>query len=200
MKRMLTALVTGLTLMAPQLQADPYSGFYMGIGAGSTGYADDDLMWNSGYYDLDDADDGYKVYAGYQINKIVGVELSYVDYGTFTAYNGTDFYRQDFKATHIAANAGYSFLQGQLRPFGSVGLGYIDHDATGALGVIADDISSRSFYFGLGFQYEPKALQGVGVRVGYDVDVFDRDVYHGWWHSEYAQGVALWSLALQYRF
>lgn len=200
MKRTLIALATGLAFMAPQLQADPNSGFYMGIGAGTTVYGDDDLMWNSGYYDLDDADSGYKVYAGYQINKIVGIEASYVDYGTFAAYNGTNIYRQEFKATHIAANAGFSFLQGQLRPFGNVGLGYIDHDATGSLGVIYDDVSSRSFYFGLGFQYEPKTMQGFGLRVGYDVDVFDRDVYDGWWHNEYAQGVGLWYLALQYRF
>ena len=200
MKRMVMTLVAGLALITPQVQADPDSGFYMGVGVGTTVYADDDLAWETGFYDLDDEDSGYKVYAGYQINKIMGIEASYVDYGTFKAYNGANIYRQDFKATHIAANAGYTFLQGQLRPFGNIGLGYIEHDATGSLGVIEDDVSNHSFYFGLGVQYEPKALQGMGLRVGYDVDVFDRDIYDGWWHREYAQGIALWYVALQYRF
>lgn len=200
MKRMLTMLVAGLSLAVPQLQADASSGFYIGAGAGSTVYADDELMWDTWHDDQDDEDSGHKFYAGYQINKIVGIELSYVDYGTFKAYDGLDVYKQEFKATHLAANVGYSFAEGQFRPFALVGVGHIDHDETGSLGLVEDDVSSHSFYLGFGFQYEPAALQGIGMRVGYDIDIFDRDVYDGIWHYEYTQGVGLWYLALQYRF
>ncbi|MBE4579125.1 hypothetical protein BOO30_17165, partial [Vibrio navarrensis] len=60
------------------------SGFYLGGGFGVT-TADD----NSTFFDLnlDSNDNAYKLIAGYQINRIVGIETQYTRYGDIYSKN-----------------------------------------------------------------------------------------------------------------
>ena len=119
-------------------------GFYIGAGIGASFYnitsADGDYyIPDDGdgthtividqFEDLDDNDLGYLFYAGYQFNKIIGVEASYTDYGAFSgsiANTNLGTFKKDPYAIAVAANAGYTFFNGQLRPFGLLGLGYLN--------------------------------------------------------------------------
>lgn len=193
-------LIGGLCLAAIVTWAGPNEkGFYIGAGIGASGYADDDFVeeW-TGSDDLETSDSGYVVYGGYQFNKIVGVELSYKDYGEFTSAN----YDQAFTAYNVAANAGYSFLDGQLRPFALAGLGYLSVDINNRVPYLTDkNDNAVSVEFGFGIQYEPNALGGLGFRIAYDANVFSRTVEMAGEDDEtYSQAVGLFYGALQYKF
>jgi hypothetical protein len=109
---------------------------------------------------------GYLFYAGYQFNKIIGVELSYIDYGRFEYKR----YYQEPKAVAVYANAGYTFLNGQLRPFGNLGLGYLKQNQSDRYYDFKDKFVTM--HIGLGGEYYPKALQGVGFRAAAEADVY----------------------------
>ena len=68
-----TGTVLLITLLAiPVASAGEDKGWYAGAGAGSS---DDDI--------LDESDTGLKLFGGYRFNKIVAVEVAYVDLGEF---------------------------------------------------------------------------------------------------------------------
>jgi len=195
MKRVQSILAL-VAMLAFSAFADDGSGFYAGAGYGPTAYYDDDLIEEWGGYEQDDDDSGRKIYAGYQFNRIVGVEASYTDYGRFRS----TLFDQKFTAVHIAANVGYSFMDGQMRPFFLAGVGHVDHDTDRVpAGMESDDIDF-SYYFGYGFLFEPRALGGLGIRIGYEFDLFNREVRDLGYSEDYAQALALWHIALQYRF
>ena len=122
--RKISIILGTLALTSTIVLAGPNSnGAYIGVGLGNSGYADDDMTKKELRIDnIDTADSGYKVYGGYQFNNVIGIELGYTDYGKFSADDG---YSQAATAFSVAANVGYSFLDGQLRPFATLGLGYV---------------------------------------------------------------------------
>lgn len=65
-------VVMGLTLGGATASADDFRGFYAGAGIGA-GIVD------SGF--VDDADTGFKLFAGYSFGEFLAVELSYIDGG-----------------------------------------------------------------------------------------------------------------------
>lgn len=155
-------------------------GFYAGGGFGSSGYL---VAFTENTYSLDnpentnavdteslsDSDVGYLFYAGYQINKIIGVEASYTDYGRFQVEN-IDGYYQEPKVAAFYANAGYTFLNGQLRPFGHLGLGYLQQNQSDRYFDFKDDFVT--FHMGLGVDYYPTVLRGLGFRAAFTGDMY----------------------------
>ena len=162
------------TLMAPIADADEDgSGAYIGLGFGGTAYADSNFVeeQQSAEDELGSSDSGFKIYGGYQLNEIIGLEASYTDYGEFTAGD----YTHESQSVNISANIGYSFLDGQLRPFGLLGFGYLKnsfpHDNTPSI-----DEDDFAFHLGLGLEYTPKVLSGLGFRLAYEGNSFSYDV------------------------
>ncbi|MEE8589402.1 MAG: porin family protein [Sulfurimonadaceae bacterium] len=193
-------LVMGaVALLSTAVIAGPNSsGAYVGAGFGTTGYEDDDFVKKELLrFDLDKTDSGYKIYGGYQFNNIVGVEAGYTDYGTFTA---TQDYSQSSTSFSVGANVGYSFLDGQLRPFGVVGLGYVTLDYENIPAVSIDD-GAGAFHYGLGVQYEPDFLIGFGLRLAYEADLYAITVTRLLAEDEtYIQALGLLYLGVQYKF
>jgi len=152
-------------------------GFYLGAGGGVTfnasflsagNYQDDTSIYTSD--SLGDTSGGYLVYAGYQFNKIIAVEAAYTDYGSFSdtltdKLGRVSTFTSDPTSFTVYANAGYTFENG-LRPFGQLGLGYLIVNGSNTTDRINidDGISMR---LGLGLEYAPKALSGLGFRVAY---------------------------------
>jgi len=186
MKKVLLASLLAFGLTSSAMASEDGSGAYFGAAYGVTGYANDD---KSGKI-KDDSDSGYKIYGGYQFNKIVGVEATYVDYGTFTYNNGD---KVDANSFNVAANLGYTFLQGQLRPYGIVGLGAVSLDSPR----FSDD-SAVSFSYGVGIEYSPKMFKGVGFRAMWNVDAFVVDDLIG--GDDHLEALAMFSAAVQYKF
>jgi len=160
-------------------------GFYIGVGGGFTydvalvslGNFDDTTDTHS--YTTNSTSDtggGYIVYTGYQINKIIAVEAAYTDYGNFSDKVTRRFPLPSItvnshpRSFSVYANAGYTFANG-LRPFGQLGLGYlnVNGDAEAKrLDFIDEGVSLR---FGLGGEYAPAKLNGIGFRVAYISDL-----------------------------
>jgi hypothetical protein len=151
---------------------DDGSGYYLGAGGGWSGYRalfvngdytiDDDYSGATQTKSYDEQDAGYRFYGGYQFNKIIGIEGAYTDYGTLSSSS----YTQEPYSISLSANAGYSFLEGQLRPFGLLGLAYLKTNQSRDL----LDEERAAIHAGLGVEYYPTALHGLGFRAALDAD------------------------------
>lgn len=137
------------------------SGFYLGGGLGTTTVETDANWYNDPR--LDSSDNSYKLIAGYQINRIVGIETQYTRYGDIYSKNLAT--RQYIKPENFAvmANLGYTFDSG-WRPFGTIGLGKTELSAFG------DSLKETSVHVGVGGEYSPKELKNLNFRLAYEVD------------------------------
>lgn len=119
MKRTILAL-SALALLSTAVFAEEakYSGAYIGLGYGMTSFS----ITDNGKELFGQGSSGLKLYGGYQFNQIVGVELAYNDFGKFDAKSGQS-YSESPTNISLSANLGYAFLDGQLRPFATLGLG-----------------------------------------------------------------------------
>jgi hypothetical protein len=188
-------------LLSTAAMAGPNSsGAYIGIGFGNTineddGFVSEQITSSS----FDDGDSGVTLYGGYQFNNIVGVELSFRDYGKFEADSG---FAQEPTGVSVGANVGYSFLDGQLRPFGVIGMGFVKMNYVNLPSyVISLDDSGAAVHYGVGVQYEPDALLGLGFRMAYEADSYAievQDSISG--NKTYTQTLGMLYLGVQYKF
>jgi opacity protein-like surface antigen len=196
MKKVLFAMSTAALLGTAAIAGENSSGAYIGLGFGSTGYADDKYVKDEeNRADLDKTDKGYTLYGGYQFNNIIAVEGSYKDYGTFSAEQD---YSQSATVISASANVGYSFLDGQLRPFALLGLGLVDLDIKNSTLVVDD--TGVSVHYGMGVQYEPDALIGFGLRLAYEEDFYAIKVEKPSEDETYGQALGMLYLGVQYKF
>ncbi|ODY52442.1 hypothetical protein BBM25_11040 [Vibrio parahaemolyticus] len=140
------------------------SGFYLGGGIGVTTVYDDSV-WPYAV-NLDSNDSTYKLFGGYQFNRIVAIEAQYTRYGDiFDKFE--DAPRTMVKPENIAlmANLGYTFDSG-WRPFAAVGLGRTELDFG------SSSKAETSFRAGVGGEYSPKAIENLNFRIAYEVDTF----------------------------
>ena len=196
MKKSLVAMGAVALLSTAVIAGPNSSGAYVGVGFGATGYADDNYVQDIGSTGIDKSDTGYKIYGGYQFNNIIGVEVGYTDYGKFSAAQD---YSQEATSMSVGANVGYSFLDGQLRVFGLLGLGYVNLDTQNSPVTIVDD-NVASFHTGLGIQYEPDALAGFGLRLAYEEDFYSIDYVRVVGTTNYLQALGIVYLGVQYKF
>jgi len=171
LKKSLIALLIASLSVSSVLASE--SGTYFGFGGGWSGYkakftdsdyyiVEDETSGTSETKSYDESDKGYKIYGGYQFNKIIGVEASFTDYGTLSSDN----YTQKPQSLAVYANAGYNFLNGQLRPFGVLGVGYLKtHQSRD---ILDDDFVT--LHAGGGVEYYPAVLKGMGFRAAVEGD------------------------------
>jgi hypothetical protein len=81
------------------------------------------------------------------------------------------------------------------------GLGYISANWKN-LPIYAQELSDNgvSFHYGLGLQYEPDFLHGVGIRAAYTADTYIASLNNGSGSETYTQTLGLMYVALQYKF
>lgn len=201
MKKIVTGTLLGLLLSTGAMAGENRSGFYLGAGMGSVAYSDSDLSVDMGVGKLKNDDNGLKLYGGYQFNNVIGIELGYADYGKNVQEVNTQDYSYAVKSYSVAANVGYSFLDSQLRPFVNVGLGFISgtHENL-PVGYININDNALSFHHGLGIQYEPNVLKGVGFRLAYEADMYFTSVTAGSTSKTYTQLNSMVYGAVQYKF
>ena len=193
MKKIILASLLAFGLTSSAIASEDGSGAYVGLGYGVTAYDNDGSTTNNDKL-KDDSDAGYKVYAGYQFNKIAAVELSYTDYGTFTYENkGTI----SPSTISLAANVGYNFLDGQLRPFGLIGFSSLSMDETNPYLEIDEGVS---VCYGVGIEYSPKVLQGLGFRAMWSVDAYSVEFINSGNSEDNTELLGMFSAAVQYKF
>ena len=197
MKKTITILSTAAILATSAMAAE--SKGYVGLGFGGSGYTDSDLIKDASKETakLDTSDVGFLAYGGYQFNKIVGVEGAYNNYGSFSVGDND---KIKVSSVSVAANLGYDFLDDQLRPFGLVGLSYVmsDYPDEGK----NFDVTPVGIHFGLGLDYTPTMLKGVGFRVAYTLDSYNltADISKDKLDESYVQSAGLFYLGVNYNF
>lgn len=179
----LTGLMLVLPLIAQAQDTYPVGNterWFLGVGIGSVGFdddgysedAEDDIYDQTGYhYDVDaEADDSsLSLKFGYRFNRVVGVELSYIDYGEVSyEVDGYEFWAPEFTAIALAANIGFTFDSG-WRPFALIGLSSLDVDSE-----IGDD-RYVGFHYGFGGEYTPPQMSALTFRLAYEGDIFVED-------------------------
>ncbi len=169
MKRTLLTLPLVLPLLASNtcLAANAHSYLYAGAGTGTTTVYDD-AIFHDIYLRTDDT--SYKAYAGYQINRVIGVEAQYKKYGELYNRSTNNKFTVDPTSISLVANIGYTFDNG-LRPFGSIGFGRTTFNyVSNKHGSEKDDYNS--FHSGLGVEYSPSHVTPLTVRLAYEMDTF----------------------------
>ena len=228
-----TTLIAAKCQTSPSVTENTGEGFYLGAGFGASFY--NLTLTKSDYYvkdgdepeyhltandmnSMDDKSEAYLFYAGYQFNKVLAVEASYTDYGTFEStiskkVLGNDVERHYVKeptSMAVYANAGYTFLNGQLRPFGLLGLGYMHTNQSSDYDKI-DLFSDSTFvtaHIGAGLDYYPTAFRGFGFRVSITADNYYDNTTLAYENTTKDQitDVALWQsyslfyIGAQYKF
>ena len=194
-----TVFLTFLLTLTLSAEKKDDNNIYVGIGFGGSAYVDSGFAKEQiAGVDKDIEKDGIgaKVYAGYQVNKIIGLEVSYVYYGSFKANDNYEYHAQGLSA---AGNIGYTFLDNQLRPYVLIGLGYIISDFPHD-GVDVSDYKP-SLHTGLGLTYVPKVLEGMGFRIAYESNSFNYTLHRGTdKEKSYPQGFGILYLGGEYRF
>ena len=192
--------ITVITLLTTIADAtEDGSGAYIGLGLGSTAYVDSGFVeeQQTAADKLGSTDSGFKIYGGYQFSQVIGIEAAYTDYGKFTAGD----YTHASKSVNVAANLGYSFLDGRLRPFGLLGFSYLQntfpHDNTPLI-----EKDHFAMHLGLGLDYTPRGLGGLGFRMAYEGDSFSYDVDSNITTDEdtYRQAFGILYLGVHYKF
>ena len=175
------------------------SNLYVGAGFGGAAYVDSNFAHEQiTGVDKEVVEDsiGAKIYAGYQINKIIALEASYVYYGSFEV---TSEYQYHAQGLSVSGNLGYIFFDDQLRPYALIGLGYMISDFPHKEVSVKD--YKPSLHVGLGLTYIPKVFNGIGFRVAYESNSFtyvlNRDTVD---EKVYTQGFGILYLGVEYRF
>lgn len=197
MKKILTlALLTFSTVIyAEEAPTVKIKGFYLGAGLGSFNYkTDGDWDDENRYGKLVEQTKGntFKVYTGYQYNKVIAIEATYTNYGETEGYVYTLFadkktsVKQSPISFSVAANAGFTFDNG-IRPFALVGLGYTRLNSSNEFLLIDNIITIK---YGVGVEYAPAMLNGLQLRVAYEADSYFSEAYSykGWGQNEEKEG------------
>lgn len=209
--------VTTVTTVAannviPKVAKAPVKGAYVGLGFGTSTFNDggisDDVNAELARWGLEEFSTGYsntglKLYAGYQFNKVVAVEFSYTDYGTYSLdYLTTNVYKLNPSSIALAVNVGYNFgSKSQFRPFAIAGLSSVNFNENGTY-KFYDSSSTGALRLGLGFEYTP--IEHLGLRVAYEGDYYtlkDANLNNVSYLSDtYPQSISMVYLGVNYKF
>ena len=220
MKKSLLLLTTASLLVSNLLANDinattptqmtTNTGWYIGLGLGASAYSDGDMGkdFTTDKFVVDNGTDtGLKLYGGYKFNSIVGVEASYIQYGSFDfkSESGADTITTEIqpRSLNVVANLGYDFLDDQLRPFALAGLGIVNFNQSGNLDVFSKD-NGGAIVIGVGVEYTPTLFQGIGFRAtlenttAWTILDFSNDPTKD--DKAYANRLGLFSLGVNYKF
>jgi len=165
------AFASSLAAAAPAAAQQSDKGWYLGVGFGTT-KADID---NSPVTSLgatvsggDDSNNGFKIFGGYQFNKHLGVELGYVDFGSFTVTGtlGTPFTAEFDVSAFTAAAVGTLPLNESFDLFGKAGLYAWEAKAsvTGG-GLTAGNTTGSDVFLGIGARFNINRNFGLQLDV-----------------------------------
>lgn len=168
----MVALIAVASFPALAAQKDP-SGFYIGVGAGSTEFDDDGFgkAVTNKTTTTETESPSYKLIAGYQINRIIGIEGQYTKYGKSTTKIGSSkTFTTDYSSVSVAANLGYTFDIG-LRPYAMLGYSILNSEIenSGKTKYFATKSSTVSgIKMGVGVEYAIPVVPALALRAGFD--------------------------------
>jgi len=156
--------------------------FYAGIGAGRTSFDNDlcndvEAIPGVGPGSCDDSDTAWKLFGGYQFNKNIAVEISYIDLGDFSFDNTVIDIDADVDAFAIDA-VGILPLNDMFSLHGRAGIARWDLNGdSNILGTTVDfDDNGTDFHYGLGGTFN--VTEQIGIRAEWErIEDVDADIY-----------------------
>lgn len=205
-------LITCL-LLGASLNADTVKGPYIGVGYGGTNFDDGGHADDLNTYAINNAittrvslntnSTGYKIYGGYQFNKIIALEASYTKYGKFSRdYTTGNKAIINPYVLSLSANLGYNLgRNNELRPFAKLGVASFNADESGDVNAYVDD-TITTFHYGFGVDYNPEFLKGFGFRMAYEADMFSAKSSNTApeFKSHYTQYAGIYYFGVHYKF
>ncbi|WP_305816650.1 outer membrane beta-barrel protein [Photobacterium leiognathi] len=181
-------LLSSFAFASEDMAMNKYKGFYIGAGIGTTNYnikdvgelSDDEL---TGYSSESDGM-SYKIFTGYQFNRIIALEAEYTKYGNLK--HTFEFDDEDFtvktkrNSFSLATNIGYTFDNG-LRPFSIIGISKVfdKHSSKDELNFKFKE-KGGSVRLGAGLDYQFAGVRGLGLRTAYEVDLYSDSRVGSW--------------------
>jgi OmpA-OmpF porin, OOP family len=141
-----------------QLRGGPDSGFYAGAAIGQSETGCGGLPSGAS---CDAKDTAWRVLGGWQLNRHLGAELAYTDFGEFTASFAGIEQRIEVNAFELVAVGTYPLAEG-FSLYGKLGLYRADSDGRTNLGDSASE-TNTDFTFGVGGRYDFN--RNFGLRV-----------------------------------
>jgi OOP family OmpA-OmpF porin len=196
--------VGGGIALAPadsRAQTDPATGFYAGGSIGRSDLTDGCSAPGAVVTNCDTRDTAWKAYGGYQINKWLGAEVGYVDFGngTFGGTLGGAPFTSKTETWGITAHAvgqipiplDNEFLN-KISILGKVGTVRWDQDRSSSLAALSGNETGWAFGWGLGLQYTFN--EHLGVRAEWEQF---NNVGSG---ATGESDIQMWTVGLNYKF
>ncbi|MBZ9557026.1 MULTISPECIES: porin family protein [Modicisalibacter] len=173
---------TGLLVAAtPALAADDGKGLYLGIGTGFSSLKNDDdeidnfIESGSEDFDVDDDDNVFKGFVGYEFNPYFATEVFYADLGR-TRLEGNNGANTDLESSAYGVSAvGQLPITSWFTAFAKAGIAKWETDVDGNLGnanVDLEDQDGTDPVYGVGAQFN---LDPFLIRAEYERYDFDSD-------------------------
>ena len=193
MKKLKLALsVLSMCIVSSPVMAAPkqkVSGVYFG---GSAGFSKIVLKDSYGAKHSNESGSSFQLLGGYQFNRIIGIEVDYLNYGENEKFGGTNVMLEPVSLA-AQANIGYTFNSG-FRPFALVGVSSVSLNQE-------SDIYKEDTYvggrIGAGVEYAPAIIGGWAIRLAYSVDYVKANTVGNVEHKHYLTNM---SLGLNYKF
>ena len=166
MKRLIPIAIVALCCLAIPAKAE----FYVGAG-----YLNNSAKFeDTGNFSFDSSESGWKVFAGYNILKFVGVEASYRDLGSYVESDVLNAINADIKAYDISAR-GILPLGKLIELFAKVGYSNVSADGTISMGLTEEsfDESDWELLYGVGIGFN---FGKFGVRAEYEAYDVETDL------------------------
>ncbi|MHB0774158.1 porin family protein [Halomonas sp. WWR20] len=174
---------SSLLALSPAVLAAPYNpdGLYFGVGTGFSSLKNDSdevgdfIESGSEDFDLDDDDNSWKVFVGYEFNDYFATEAFYSDLGKVTL-EGNDFASKDLDSSAYGLNlVGKLPLTQWFELYAKAGLAKWDTDVDGNLGDVNADLEDNDGVdpvYGAGVQlnFEPLLVRAEYERFDFDSD------------------------------
>ncbi|KAA0013658.1 porin family protein [Billgrantia pellis] len=179
----ITFASTSLLIASAHAQSNaPHERYaYLGVGTGFSSLENDreevDNFIDAGAsdFDLDDDDNVWKGFVGYQFNRYMAVEAFYTDLGR-VQLRGNDVANTDLESTAYGASlVGQLPLTSWFAPFAKIGAAKWETDVDGNLGDASLDLEDNDGVdpvYGLGAQF---TFSPVLIRAEYERYDFDND-------------------------
>ncbi|WP_205742476.1 porin family protein [Halomonas borealis] len=182
LKTLLTASVaTGLCAVSPAVLAADTDGLYLGVGTGFSSLENDqeevDSFIESGSddFEVDDDDNVFKGFVGYEFNPYFATEVFYSDLG-HTRLEGNDIGNTDLESQAYGVNlVGQLPITSWFTAFAKAGMAQWETDVDGNLGDANLDLKDNDgtdpvYGVGAQFNFEPFLVRAEYERYDFDSD------------------------------
>lgn len=165
------AILMGLSAGMVQAQQSP--GGYLGLSVGQT---------DPGVSDLDNGT-GFRIFGGYKYNPNFGVELGYVDGGSFDGKGALSGSKVESDGAYVAAVGSFP-TSDRVTVFGKAGLFHYDFETISG-GRTVGSTDGTELMLGLGFDYMVSQSMSIGLEYDMVNDVEDVDVNALWFNVRF---------------